>query len=84
MDDQFSVHLPAVTDPTKAIDTLTNTFNGQVIRVDKPEDLTSLKLDDGKKFLIIVTLAPVLGKDEAKTFKHNGNLNSLSLTLKAS
>ena len=74
MDDQFSVHLSAVKHPQEAIDTAVSSFKGEVHRVDNSEDLESLDLEDGKSHLIIVTLAPTRGRDEAKAFSANGKL----------
>ena len=74
MDDQFSVHLSAVKHPQAAIDTAVSSFSGEVHRVDNSEDLETLDLEDGKSHLIIVTLSPTRGKDEATAFATNGKV----------
>ena len=72
MDDQFSVHLSAVKKPQEAIDTIVSSFPGEVHRIDNSDQLDSLELEEGKQHLILVTLPPTRGKDEAKAFAENG------------
>ncbi|XP_045164374.2 V-type proton ATPase subunit S1-like [Mercenaria mercenaria] len=71
MDDQFSVHLPAVISPKATIESLSKSFSGSVIKVDNPEDFANLKLEDGKGYLIIVSLEPIHSQEEFGSFKRN-------------
>lgn len=71
MDDQYSVHLPAVATPHVAIETLTKDFKGQIVRVDNPNQLADLQIKDGESYLFIVQLKPTIGKNEAQAFQEN-------------
>lgn len=76
MDEHFSVNLPAVTAPKSAVEDLSSTFKGEVIKVDNPEDFENLDLDKDKAYMIVVSLKPVTGsseEDEYKSIQENGN-----------
>lgn len=75
MDEHFSVHLPAVNAPASAVEDLSSSFKGEVIRVDNREEIDSLDLDKDKAYMIIVTLKPInckTEKDEYHSFQKNG------------
>ncbi|XP_069142633.1 V-type proton ATPase subunit S1-like [Argopecten irradians] len=58
MDENFSVHLPAVSSPAGALGTLKKAFEGKVHEVMTPEDVDGLDLGKGVMNLIIVNLTP--------------------------
>ncbi|XP_033745738.1 V-type proton ATPase subunit S1-like [Pecten maximus] len=72
MDENFSVHLPAVRSPVTSLSTLKKTFEGKVHEVTTPADIDDLDLGSGVMNLIIVNLTP--GKDvksEEDSLAHN-------------
>lgn len=71
MDNQFSIQLPAVTNPKETIDSLSKSFSGEVVRVDNPDEFANLKLEDSKSYLIIVNLEPIQSQEEFGSFKRN-------------
>lgn len=74
MEDDFSVQLPSVVSPMSSIDKLQNSFDGRVLKADNPESIADMKLTDGVSHLILVTLKPVDGVDEAKAFEENDQM----------
>lgn len=72
MDDQFSVHLPAVVSPKSAIDAMSASFPGEVVRVNNPDKFADLQLKDDKSYFIVVNLQPIQGQSEFGSFKKNG------------
>ncbi|XP_060570834.1 V-type proton ATPase subunit S1-like [Ruditapes philippinarum] len=71
MDDQFSVHLPAVVSPKETIESLSKVFSGKVIKVDNPDEFANLKIKDNEGYLIIVSLQPIRSEEEFGSFKRN-------------
>ncbi|KAL4226778.1 ATPase [Mactra antiquata] len=71
MDGEFSVHLPAVIEPSSAINTLSSSFNGEVIRAVSPDDIINKNMENNKSYLIIVTLQPIDANNEYDCFKKN-------------
>lgn len=72
MDNQFSLQLPAVVSPKETIESLSKSFAGKIVRIDNPEEFANLKLEDGKGYLIIVSLQPIQSQEEFGSFKRNG------------
>jgi len=72
MDEKFSVHLPEVTSPASALETLETSFPGAVVRADTPADVASLELKPDTQYLIIVSLSPITGQNEYSEFQANG------------
>ena len=75
MDENYSVNLPAVTAPASAIEDLSSTFKGEVIRVDNAQDIDKLDMTKDKSYLIIVSLKPInckTEKEEYRSFQKNG------------
>ncbi|KAK3579076.1 hypothetical protein CHS0354_029936 [Potamilus streckersoni] len=75
MDTHSSIHLPAVKMPAKAIYTLMNSLKDKVHQVKDIADMQQLDLaseQDGH--MILVSLKPVLGKDEARALSENDKM----------
>ncbi|KAL3853211.1 hypothetical protein ACJMK2_016769 [Sinanodonta woodiana] len=75
MDMHSSIHLPAVKMPAKAIYTLMNSFKDKVHQIKDTAGMQQLDLASGQDgHLIIVSLKPILGKDEARTLSENDKM----------
>ena len=72
MDDQFSVHLPAVVNPKETIESFAKTFAGKVLTAENPEEFANLNIKNDEGYLIIVTLQPIKTEEEFNSFKRNG------------
>ena len=71
MEDQFSVQLPSVISPWKAVEKMMKDFNGKVHKVMNAADLSKIDFG-GQANLIIVSLNPVQGSsEEGKIFTEN-------------
>lgn len=78
MDDNFSIHLPAVSSPVKALQSLKKGFEGKVHEVMTAAGVDDLDLDPGMMNLIIVHLSPAAGvKSEEEAIASNGELERL-------
>ncbi|CAG5120629.1 unnamed protein product, partial [Candidula unifasciata] len=64
MEDHFSLELPQVANPSKAIEKLKASFTGAVHTVKSVEEVEALTLDKDKRVLIIVQLKPVRGHND--------------------
>ncbi|XP_060080951.1 V-type proton ATPase subunit S1-like [Ylistrum balloti] len=79
MDENFSVHLPAVSSPLNALNTLRKTFDGKVHEVTSAVDVDDLDLGSGIKNLIIVKLAPGNGaqSEEESLASNDGQIGDV-------
>ncbi|OWF40426.1 V-type proton ATPase subunit S1 [Mizuhopecten yessoensis] len=72
MDENFSVQLPAVSSPERALDMLKKAFKGNVHDVTIPADVNGLNLGSSVTNLIIVHLTPASGvQSEEETIASN-------------
>ncbi|XP_064605643.1 V-type proton ATPase subunit S1-like [Liolophura sinensis] len=74
MDEHFSVQLPQVKSPSKALETLQKTYSGKVQELEAPYDVNSLSLVPEKTNLIVVHLPKTQTDAPAKSIVHSDKL----------
>ena len=80
MDEYFSLEIPQVKDPLKAVKELKSSFVGAVHTADSLAAVEKLNLGPSQKFLLIVELSPSSDlNDEEQTIASNGMCVCLKL-----
>ena len=73
MDELFSLELPQVEDPLKAVEKLKSSFTGAVHTAASLADVEKLNLSPDHKFLLIIELpTPADVRDEEQAIASNG------------